>query len=96
MNKEDTEAFLLYHHKTKVIGANWDQKEFYRMYYEAGLKRGRDNAIVEELLDALETYSHEDRVLGGSDYQMHGTSSSRQAFDDGGRLAREILEKYRK
>lgn len=45
----------------------------------------------EVLREALKKYADPDRVLGGSDYQMYATSSSRQAYDDDGRAAREAL-----
>lgn len=48
------------------------------------------------LLEAKECasfYGVPDEVLSGSDYQMYGTSSSREAFDDGGEVAREFTKK---
>lgn len=51
-------------------------------------------ACIKEMKVALEFYSHEDSVLGGSDYQHYATSSSRIAFDDDGKNARSVLSKW--
>lgn len=41
MNKRDSDAFLTYHHRTKILDKGWTQKDVYRGYYVAGLEQAR-------------------------------------------------------
>lgn len=42
MDKKDSDAFLTYHHKTKILDKGWTEKDVNRGYFAAGLRHARD------------------------------------------------------
>lgn len=82
-----------YADSTSALQNNATFRPSYIKGFIEGAKSERQAILekVREARKAIEHYSHPDQVLGGSDYQMYATSSSRQAYDDDGVLARKAL-----